>query len=599
MAKRTVKARVGDSLCNIAYLNGFGDCKPLREEPANAYIVNRANDPGQLRPGDLVTIPEFVQNEESGGTEAVHNFVRRGTMAMLRFIHASSTTKVGKDPSLSFLNVSNYITNQAGSPDGSAVFPNSGIRGFNADADQDPDVFKVEVQDINASGELDVELEVLKPIYNAKKKVSGYERFPAAIRGPRMLSAKASKQGTTTRFWTCYLRLVVDDADKAVANDQTLLVSDIYDPNNAASKDVEILDQRVKASYTIKTCPMNPKCKSTAILPIGSDRRRLRVAVHVLRQAAGGAPIVSAGDAEKRILTWLRRSYAQMSIAPKLLMVREVDPPENLVAIANDDGLTAAGDGTLRFTITAAGHPSQTIGPFTPTAGATPLQTAQALAALVSAPFKAIVSENPERFNDPVGRKSADILITADDGARVVIGANTLSNDSRQRLRVARPNAMMFREWDGNNWLVGSIEQRAVLKNYDTGDDRFDLFVVQRFISPTLLGAAMMSGHIVDPQRRAISKVKWSCFVDRRSADGTEGFPFVIPHEAMHAVGEVMHAVSTVPQIMNPTAQAANGVANSKRVRDGAVNYDGGTIAGNHNLVTRMRQQGGSLMENW
>ncbi|MBK7707914.1 MAG: hypothetical protein IPJ30_19735 [Acidobacteria bacterium] len=30
MAKRTVKAGVGDSLCNIAYLNGFETAKPFR-----------------------------------------------------------------------------------------------------------------------------------------------------------------------------------------------------------------------------------------------------------------------------------------------------------------------------------------------------------------------------------------------------------------------------------------------------------------------------------------------------------------------------------------------------------------------------------------
>ena len=50
---RKVKANIGDSLCNIAFKNGFGDCKPLREEPANAFIVNRADDPGQILPGDI------------------------------------------------------------------------------------------------------------------------------------------------------------------------------------------------------------------------------------------------------------------------------------------------------------------------------------------------------------------------------------------------------------------------------------------------------------------------------------------------------------------------------------------------------------------
>jgi len=189
MAKKTVKARVGDSLCNIAYLNGFGDCKPLREEPANAYILNRTEDPGQLHPGDVVTIPEFQIRDESGGTEATHKYVRRGTLAMLRFVHGSASATVAGDATLSFLNVSNFVTNKAGTPDGNVAFPGSGVRSFNSDADKDPDVFKVEVLDIKATGDLDVELEMLKPKYDAAGKLNGHERFPGAVRGPRQPSA--------------------------------------------------------------------------------------------------------------------------------------------------------------------------------------------------------------------------------------------------------------------------------------------------------------------------------------------------------------------------------------------------------------------------
>lgn len=600
---RKVTAKIGDSLCNIAFLNGFGDCKPLREEPANAYIVNRAEDPGQVLPGDVVTVPDLVEHSESKGTEKKHKFVKRDNFAMLRFVHDSSTSTIKNDRTLTFLNVSNYITNRAGVPDGNVAFPNSSIRNFNANADKDQDVFKIEVYDIDATADLTVEIEVLQPVYNASGRVTKHKQFPSAIRADRKLTAKASKQGSTQRFRSCYLRLVTDAVDKAAAADQTLLASDMYDPASADSKKVEILDQVVKASYTVPKCPMNPKCRSTVTLPIGEDRRRLRMAVHILRGSVGGAPIVSVADAEKRVLTWLRRTYAQMSIAPKLVVpIHEVDPPENLVSISNDSGLTAAGptpsnNGNITFRIKAAGKTPQTV-TVTTAAGDTPIKTARALAALVAAPFRAVAAENPARFNDPSNRKSADIVITETGGARVTIDRER-SFDSRQTIQVGRPSSTLFQEWDGNNWLVGSIEQRTVLRNYDTGDDRFELFVIQRFVSPTLLGAAMMSGHIVDPPRRAVSKMKWSCFVDRRSMDGTDQFATVVAHEAMHAVGEVMHTINVPSQLMNPTANQNNAVGNAKRVRDSAAPYDGGNIAGNHNLVQRMRAQGALLLERW
>lgn len=588
-------AKAGDSLCNIAYISGFGDCTALRSDPANAFILNRTDGPAEVRPGDVVTIPDQVVQQEGGGTDQRHEFVKRGTLATIRFVHGSPHLPYKDDLTLINLNVSNYVTGRGGAADGSQAFPDASVRRFNSAGHRDPDSFKVEVLDIRAAGDLQIKLEVLRPIYNAAGTVTGHEKFPAAIRADRELTAVASKQGSSKCFRTCYLRLVTDAADKGALAGQTLLASDMYDAGDAR---VEILDQVVKASYELQTCPNNPKCRATVALPIGDDRRRLRIAVHVLRQSAGGAPVVATAGAERRILAWLRRIYAQMSIAPKLMQpVRAVDPPENLVSISNDSGLTAAGDGPLGFRVNAAGISSQTIA-LTPAAAATPLTTAAALAAQLAAPFTAVVSQNPARFNDPVGRRSADIVITEAGGARVTID-RVVSSDSRQTLTVGRPNALTFQEWDGNNWLVGSIEQRTILKNYDTGDDRVDLFVIRNFIDPNLLGAAMMSGHRVDPQRSAITQVKWSAFVDVRSSDGTDTFPGVIAHEGMHVIAEVMHAQGAPRQVMHPTADQSNAVNTAKRVRDGGVTYDGGSIAGSHNLVNRMRSEGAPLLEGW
>jgi len=601
MARR-VRATIGDSLCNIAYLNGFGDCRALREEPANAYIVNRADDPGQVLPGDIVTVPDFVVHHEGGATEQQHRFERRGTLAKLRFVHGSATTSFAADRTLTFLNVSNYVTNQAGTGDGNTAFPGSGIRNFNADADRDEDVFKIEVLDIReAANDLNVELEVLKPIYNAAGRVTGHERFPAGIRAPRLLTPQASRQGTTKRFRTCYLRLVVDDRDKAAAADQTLLASDMYDPADAATKPIEILDQRVKAFYTINSCPMNPKCKSTVILPIGEDRQRIKLAVHVLRRTAGGTLVVPLDQAEGRVWTWFRRVYAQASIGPKLMQaVRGVDPPENLISISDGTGNRAAGDGQLTFRINATGQASQTI-TVTPAANATPLATANLIASRITAPYRAAVTQNPPIFG--ATRRSADIVITEAGGARVTID-NEAGGDSNQTLTVGRvavdpvSGTLILQSWDGTNWLAGSIQQRTVLKNHDTGDDRVDIFVVDT-LSAGNGGEAMMSGHRVDPARRAISQVKWSAFIIASMMDNTNADPFAFPHEVGHVVGEVVHTDDVENfQLMNQNYLGSpNAVDLRKRIRDGTAIYT--FPVGNFNLVNRLRREGRPVMENW
>lgn len=601
MAK-TVKARVGDTLCNIAYRNGFGDCKPLREEAANAYIVNRADDPGQVLPGDVVTIPDFVEHNESKATEKKHKFVKRDNLAILRFVHGSATSSVKNDRSLTFLNVSNYITNLAGNPDGVSAFPNSSVRNFNADADKDQDVFKVEVFDIDATSDLTVELEVLKPIYNAAGTVTGHERFPAAIRGPRLLTATASKQGSTQRFRTCYLRLVVDPVDKAAAADQTLLASDMFDPADATTKQVEILDQKVKASYTIQKCPMNPKCKSTVILPIGEDRRRIRLAVHVLRdrpEADGGTPIVPLRHVERRIYTWFRRVYAQANIAPKLMLIRAIDPPANLIAVSNDDGANADGTERFVFTISAPGKATQTIGPFTPAVGATPQRTALDLAALVAAPYRAAVSENAARLDAASDNaKSFDLIITETSGARVTVALAAANVNSAQTLTPGRVNpANVPRAPFNFSGLIGTVEQRALFKNFDTGDDRVDVFIAQALTPANVRGTATISGHRVNASRRAVTRVRCSVLMRTDTVDATDGLPFTFPHEFGHVAGEIGHAQAAPAQLMTSGTTPTNQLNGTKRIRDDVVTYD--LVAGNFNLIRRIRAESRVLLENW
>lgn len=603
----TTIAQMGDTLCNIAHLNGFNDCTALRSEPANAFIMQRAADAGQVFPGDVVTIPDLVEKNENGSTEQVHNFVKRTNLISIRIVHGSPNLPYRDDPTLINLNISNYVADRAGTADGSQALPNSFIRKFNAAGHADSDTFKVEVTDIRASGDIKVDLEVLRPVYTAGV-VTSHTQFPAANRAERELKGViASKQGSTQCFRTCYLKLVTDEVDRAAARLQTLMTADMHDEGDSQ---VEILDQLVKASYEFTKCPQNPKCRATVTLPIGTDRRRIRLAVHVLRATPGGALVVPLAAAERRVHKWFRRCFAQAAVGPKLMQAtRGVDPPANLIAISNDSGLTALGDGQFAFDISAAGHPTQNIGPITPNPGDTPLTTANALAALVSAPFAAAVSENPERFNDALGSKSADIVITANDGARVTLSIVTQS-ETRQTIAVGLPNPLNFESWafpvGNNNWNAGSLEQRTVLKNHDTGDDRIDVFVVQQ-VTAGNRAEAMMSNHRIDPNRASITQVKNSAFMTATTMDATNDNPFVLPHEIGHVVGELVHAPAAAPpnnaEVMDRRGTEVTNAANaSKRIRDGAVRYDAprvNSLPADFNLIDRMRIEGAPLLEAW
>jgi hypothetical protein len=643
---QVVTAQDGDTLCTLGIAAGFKDCTELRT--ANPTLVNRP-----LVPGDNVTIPAIDPGDHPRATDATHVFKRTARQVAIRFVHGSKDRAFKDDLEKTELNVSNYITDKGGNPDGDQDFPDQSVNVFNASADQDTDSFKVEVLDTRPTGNpLKVEVQPLRPVYSAAdatgQTITDLVEFPAAEKARRgLLTLDAAKQGGTKRFRTCYLRLVTDDADNksvfggvaaggfppATNNSgrvqQTILATDMTDEGDPQ---VQILDQVVQAKYTLTDCPGSPKCCVVKRATIGTDRQRLRIAVHILRRTVGGTPVATIAEADRRVTRWLRRIFAQAAIAPKLAQpTREVDPVANLIAVsepgtnapANSGGLTASGltaagaASQHQFRISAAGKTPQLVGPLTPVdpgtaAPFTALQAANALAALVADPYTATVTQNPQRFNDTLG--SVDILIKEKSGLAVTIDQlpSAAQADTFQTLTLGSVNPLPvpLQGWDGFNFLAGSIQQRVILKNYDSGDDRVDIFIIDTHVSGDR-GEAMMSGDEVFPAAPAISGVKFSVFMIRdavRNPGNPDNDPLVLAHEITHVTAEILHTdqqgaafASSRPNPYQLMAQQVTGNESpgaSKRLRDGPCVYAQGAGL-NVNIVSRLRTKGSTLMESW
>lgn len=591
-----VTAKQGDTLCGIAIDNGFLNCLPLRAEPSNGAFLN-----GPLKAGDTITVPDRVLHEESGSTDTTHKFkLKSAPKASIRFVHGSPDRKYLDDTTTTVLNISNHVTDKGGLDD-NVPFPNQ--PGFHQPGHDDPDTFKVEVVDPAAGASVKVTLEALRRSILAD---GTFQHVPFPGGGRKLNNLDCPKVRSGVAYRSRYLRLVTAEADKNAIPDQTLFVSDLAD---GGSPEVEILDQAVRGTYVLQNCPAGgaAQCSVSVQVPVGSDsdprkpRARMRLAIHILKQTPGGTPVVQPADADRRVNKWWRRVYAQAGIAPlQVQSTREVDPVSNLAAIGEFDparptvgqGVAAAGDGTFSFRINAQGLASQIVGPLASTLRDTPLQTANKLAALVQAPYTASVTENPARFVDPPNLRSADILITA-PGVNVTID-NEASTDTRQNIRVGRPNPLSLQSWDGTNFLVGSLEQRAILKNYDTGEDRIDI-VVAGTLSSGNRGEAMMSGHQIDPLRRAIAPIRFSAFLAQITMDGTDSNPFSFPHECGHVSMEVIHATGRANQLMTSGTTGADNVAGTKRIREGLQAFDG--PARSFRQMPRLRTEGAILLD--
>jgi hypothetical protein len=621
---QVVVASDGDCLCGLAIRHGFLNCDPLRADAANSTVLDRP-----LRAGDRVTIPDLRPKEHAGAVDAKHGFkLKRRPEPKLRFVHGSQSQPYASDAALAELQISNFPTDKAGTTAAAAF---SSAFGFQQDAHDDPDTFKLEVVSPDGGSPIQVKLQALKPIYAADGTVERHEEFTGAHAAGRNVDIECRLVGADAPklYRSRYLRLVTDELDRAAANTQTLVVSDIADGAGGDADKVEILDQRVRASYELPGCQAAApnKCKVGAELQVGRDRKRIRMTVSIFRTAVGGGNIggITRSNIRRRVYKWFRRAYAQINLAPKLVAaIRVYDPPSaDMVAVSDPvgtpaSGVNAAGNpSTLTFDIDA---PPGTPAPAVATrvtvnlaAGNTPTQVCTAIVAALPAGFTGTVYTNATATNQAT--PSADVIIkrTPEGAARVVI-RNETTTDTALTVGVARVNIASVNATAAGfaNLLVSTPEARRLLR-FRGNDTRLDFFVVG--VLTGARGVAYIPATDLAAQYRPPALCRWSVLMASSVMNGADSDPFSFPHEAGHILNDAFHADNADPnvgnQLMTGTGtSAANAVNASKRISGAPVQvqyqkYDpaqatpGAWHSVNIDPATRFRTRGRSVLGGW
>ena len=654
----TVTAIEGDTLCTLAAANGFDSCLPLRQVQEN---IDRGYCNNPLRTGDRVVIPDRAVRDEAGrGTEARHEFEAPNMPPPgIRFIHGSWSTAYADDPSLAFLNISNYRTDKAGTS-GQHAWPTT--FGFNRHADADPDIFKIEVVDPNAgSNTLEVRLKAMKAVYEADGsiRVVGTERqyadFTSELNMRQIrVQCETVNRARQVRFRSRYMRLVVDEEDfNAIsANNQALLVTDTADGNGGDNDKVEILDQIVVATYELRSCQApagQAKCRVETRIRVGNERKRIRLCVHVFRETVGGANAgnINEQNVRRRTFKWFRRAYAQINMAPKLVPVRvgggaiePVDPPpDNMITISQEHGLP----------VSAAGGPYQiTFRLGLPPADVAAAEAAEVAAARAAADARPTVTVNltngwtPEQVaNEIIARvgalagggfaaqayrtargftatnRSYDVLITRTDGRRVMIENENLTAGAGITLDVTRVDTTNVTGAIPRSLPVLPASLRRLIREAAGTDDRLDVYVCRHFTEFGGLGLIPHSDLGADYQPD--SPMRWAIFCESPPGavmDGGDDYPWTYPHEAGHVLPDAFHIDSASPHDSTCLMRGrvvltqTHPVDATKRIFDTPITvryayWDpaqptvGASVTETINMAQRFRDKSGSVTEAW
>ena len=618
-------AKQGDSLCIIAIRKGgFLDCNSLRNAPENSAFENK-----QINKGETVTIPDKEEKQETEKDKKKHKHKKKNSpIPSIRFVHGSEHTAYPNEISVDVLQVSSYPTDKGGpTPIGNQNWPNPfpSTYGFDAKADIDKDTFKIEVIDpgvASATDTVKVRIEVLKPKYTPEGTIT-YESFDPSETDTskcKIIDLECKRVAAkSVRFRSKYLRLVVDSDDFAGAPGQTLLVPDIADGTDGDRDKVEILDQQVLAEYDLSSCPKKgtaaAKCIVHEQLPIGENgrKKRVKMVIHILRNGRDGPGVVTIEKAQKACLQYIRQMYAQAELSVKLIApkVQLIQPPKNMIVIDNRTGHQANGGGAIRIRI-KIDTIEKTLD-YTTGRKDSPYKTAKKMTEKIKNLFVAdfpALKVQPSS-NPPIKplkyQRSADILVGNPQTQEIELVLLS-QNDSKHIFEIGIINTTNVAEFAGPDPdYVGTIDERILIKNYDTGKDQIDLFVVGT-LSAGSIGEAFVprknKKFSYHPKRyRSISTMVNTAIVQKDVADPTNYCHFAIPHEIGHILLDAIHVARRTEmmesgQNLYVTFATTRKVDGPKRISDESITF---VYPGNPkgNPVSMLRKNNRGLIDGW
>lgn len=555
-----VTAGDGDTLCSIAVPNGFRNCRKVRD--ANPSLASR-----ELRPGDVVTVPDPTPKEEPGQTEQLHKFIRHGSPPNRVFI-IQDFNRTNPQQALSDMQrrlaITNYVPGRQGT--GFATQPWFRNFGFNAGASVDPDHFKIQVLDQKAKERGDTitrcTLQVQRPRLNPAGQIERWEDLTDP--GTSLVDLECQHVGDDNSPWfrSRYLRLLVerDDQNNRVADNvdtgadlssQTLVAQLPTDDRR-----LEVLDLRVHGFKDIEECGATgaePKCRAHAFADIGKSELALKIKVVRVDGPGAQAAQVTSDEIHDTMLRNLRLQLAQTNIGLQILSVVTVPPPQNMITVGDNQVVKASGGETIGATVAlATGNVTATI---TTDKKDTPDETAARLAqALRAKGVRVRVSNNapPRGSGDDFG--PADILCFNPDGSPARVLGVTNAAGERQKLNhsgnwsnnAVDPGDIQYGANEPQFRLIGSRDFRALLKNHFEGTDRFHAYVVNNFAQAnpgfTLLGQALIPYSQVDSRIRPKPAFTMGVLVSALGARKKT----TLMHEGGHVLLDAIHTTTAV-----------------------------------------------------